>query len=75
MGYTPLAWAAWNGYVAVVELLLSRAGIDPGKPDENGHTPLMVAACGGYEGVVKILLRREDATPISQMNTAKHHFC
>jgi len=36
MGDTPLAWASENGQELVAKMLLSRAGIDPDKPGEDG---------------------------------------
>ena len=63
MGDTPLAWAAWNGHEAVIEILLGREDIDPDKPGEAGRTPLLQAARNGHEGVVRMLLGRDDVNP------------
>jgi ankyrin repeat protein len=55
-GQTPLVWAAGNGYYGVVNLLLTKDGIDPDLNDRNGRTPLWWAAKNGHETVVKLLL-------------------
>ena len=60
---TPLSWAAYNGHEEVVEILLGRKEVNPGKVDKGGHTPLSDAASKGHEGVVKILLEREEVNP------------
>jgi ankyrin repeat protein len=57
-GWTPLMWAAQDGYKDTVEVLLSAGN---GKADveaklSDGWTPLMAAAQGGFEDVVKVLL-------------------
>ena len=46
-----------------MKILLSRDGINPGKPDDYGQTPLSVAAAWGSGGVVKMLLGRDDVNP------------
>jgi hypothetical protein len=44
-GLTPLLWAAGNGYNVVVNLLLTKDGIDPDlKDSQYGQTPLLWAA-------------------------------
>lgn len=54
-GWTPLHYAATNGHLAVMELLLEHhAYIDAGSP--NGTTPLMMAAHYGSPAAVKLLL-------------------
>ncbi|USP73981.1 hypothetical protein yc1106_01255 [Curvularia clavata] len=56
-GLTPLLWAAENGHVSVVSLLLVKYDVDPDwKDSEVGRTPLSWAAEGGHEAVVKSLL-------------------
>jgi ankyrin repeat protein len=56
-GQTPLLWAAGNGYDAVVNVLLTKTGIDPDlKDNECRQTPLSRAAMNGHETVVKLLL-------------------
>ena len=54
-GWTPLHYAATNGHVAIIELLLEQhAYIDAESP--NGTTPLMMAAQYGSPAAVKVLL-------------------
>jgi ankyrin repeat protein len=53
-GQTPLSWAAWGGYEAVVRLLLEK-GADVDSKSKNGRTPLSRAAWGGHEAVVSLL--------------------
>jgi ankyrin repeat protein len=52
-------FAAWNGYEAVVKLLLEK-GADAKSKDSRGQTPLSWAAKGGRrcEAVVKLLLEK-----------------
>lgn len=54
-GWTPLHYAATNGHLAIMELLLEHhAFVDPQSP--NGTTPLMMAAHYGTPAAVKLLL-------------------
>jgi ankyrin repeat protein len=54
-GWTPLHYAATNGHLALIELLLEEhAYIDAESP--NGSTPLMMAAHYGTPASVKLLL-------------------
>ena len=55
MNRDPLAWAASNGQISVVKVLLDH-GVDPLQHDEDGRTPLSLAALNGQTEVVKILL-------------------
>lgn len=61
-GWTPLHYAATNGHLAVIKLLLEEhAYIDAASP--NGTTPLMMAAKYGTPLAVKLLLE-EGADPM-----------
>ncbi|EUC46542.1 hypothetical protein COCMIDRAFT_35895 [Bipolaris oryzae ATCC 44560] len=55
---TPLSWAAENGHVSVVHLLLAKDDSDLNLKDSRlGRTPLSWAVGRGHETVVKLLLQ------------------
>ncbi|KAH6987716.1 hypothetical protein BKA56DRAFT_669332 [Ilyonectria sp. MPI-CAGE-AT-0026] len=66
-GRTPLSFAAENGHIATMKLLLGRgAKVDSmASGVENGRTPLSFAAEGAQEDSVKLLLE-QGANPNSQ---------
>lgn len=73
-GWTPLHYAATNGHLAIMELLLEQhAFIDAESP--NGTTPLMMAAHYGTPAAVKLLLEAgADATMKNQLGLSAIDF-
>ncbi|ATB29679.1 hypothetical protein MEBOL_003134 [Melittangium boletus DSM 14713] len=59
-GMTPLMWAAWNGAVEVVKLLLSQGAVASVK-DARGATALMLAAERGHLEAARQLVSGADA--------------
>lgn len=57
-GHTPLAAAAYHGYVEILGMLL-RSGrpLDPNRRDDRGRTALWWAASGGNSGAVEVLVQ------------------
>ncbi|CAI7644561.1 unnamed protein product [Penicillium bialowiezense] len=51
----PLTWAALNGHVSVVKMLLDH-GVAPLQHDEDGHTPISLAALNGHTEIVELFL-------------------
>jgi hypothetical protein len=56
-GQQPLHYAAENGHLACVEVLLE-AGADARARTWNGYTALHFAAAGGFDGILRALLAR-----------------
>jgi len=80
LGKTPLSYAAQNGLVGAVKMLLERGG-NPNKPDNSRKTPLSFAARSGHDRVVEILLGRtvspdmpdlDGQTPLSYAASGGH---
>ena len=55
-GWTPLSWAACNGYEGVVKLLLATGKVNADSKDYYHRTPLWRAAENGHENIMKLLL-------------------
>jgi ankyrin repeat protein len=56
-GHSPLLWAAYNGYDEIVNLLITKYGVDPDTKDSRlGQTSLSWAVMAGQKSVVKLLL-------------------
>jgi ankyrin repeat protein len=53
-----LIFAVQKGYVAIVELLLAKDGIDQDWEDTYGQTALLIAAKYGLEAMVELLLTK-----------------
>jgi len=66
-GSTALHFAAENGHIRIVELLLD-LGADLEAIDVDGDTPLMCAAIGGNSEVFKMLLSRGADAHITNIN-------
>lgn len=55
-GMTPTLWAAFEGHIDALRLLVARGG-DPDKTDYFGNTALHLAAARGHEFCVKFLVK------------------
>jgi ankyrin repeat protein len=70
---TPLTVACIYSRVEVINLLLTKDGIDVNfNGDLHGETPLMMAVSRGLEEVVKSLLARDDLKPNITCNSGHH---
>jgi ankyrin repeat protein len=69
-GYTPLHWAAENGFVPFAKLLLSK-GADPGAATRDGWTPLDLAKTEGHTEMEALLsgspARSEKKKPVKPL--------
>ena len=55
-GNTPLHWAALNGHLDIVKLLIERGGAEPTVANNAGHNVLFEAQSANKEDVAKFLL-------------------
>ena len=58
--YTPLVFAAKEGFVEICDTLLKSPDIDVNGQDGNGRTALHHASCAGHARVVELLLRKRE---------------
>jgi len=72
-GWTPLNWAADEGHVDVVRLLLEK-GADVAVANSNGWTPLNLAASNGYIDVVRLLLESVRILSCMTVNVARRRY-
>ncbi|KAJ6149578.1 hypothetical protein N7471_000777 [Penicillium samsonianum] len=80
MNRDPLAWAASNGHLSVVKMLLDH-GVEPLQHDEEGQTPISLAALNGYTEVVKLFLDYSidpnpdigNKIPLTEASYGRHH--
>ena len=62
-GRLPIHFAAEEGHVEVVRLLLKQRDVSPNLTDHQNETALFKAAKNGHEAVVQLLLDQEDVQP------------
>jgi ankyrin repeat protein len=68
-GMTPLNYAAMEGNVEAVKILLSVDGIDVNAGEKMGYTPLHRAASSGHVDVIKALISHKDIDVNKPNNT------
>jgi ankyrin repeat protein len=57
-GFSPLLWAARDGYESVVRLLLERQDVTADAKTADGDTALTWASANGHEAMVRLLLEK-----------------
>lgn len=62
-GWTPLSWAARQGYESIARWLLEKKDVDPDSVDNNGRTPMSWAAEKGHLLLVELLLATRGVDP------------
>jgi tetratricopeptide (TPR) repeat protein len=60
-GSTALHYAARNGHLAIVQLLLEQNGININPKDNKGRTPLVKAVEGKHHEIVRLLLHHKES--------------
>ncbi|RYP19648.1 hypothetical protein DL765_003241 [Monosporascus sp. GIB2] len=70
-GWTPLLWAAMEGYEAIAKLLLDTGKVDPDVKAKDGGTPLLLAAVKGHETIAKLLLDTGKIDPDIKDNSGR----
>lgn len=68
VGRSPLSYAAEEGHLAMLELLLRQPGVNVNLRDDKGRTPLFHAATHGREAIVARLLETPLVDSISRDN-------
>ena len=66
-----MSYAAEEGALGIVKLLLDYEDVDPNSPDGDCRTPLSFAAEQGAQSVVKLLLKRVEIEPDSPDNDGR----
>ena len=64
-GMSALHWAARNGHIRLVELLLRQENIRRNSKDSNDQTPMLGAAENGFVDIVKLLSPADDGKLLS----------
>ena len=67
-GPRPIHWASRNGHVAVVDILMSKAGVSVDATDHKGLTPLMMACMFGRSMMAAYLLGKGAAPHLTDIN-------
>lgn len=73
-GFTPLSYAARNGRLSVVKLLLKTGGASANARNRNGSIPLYEALSGGTNrhSIIKELIPKTSPTEIEGLSTGKN---
>ncbi|OBT78240.1 hypothetical protein VF21_03031 [Pseudogymnoascus sp. 05NY08] len=71
LGRTPLSWAATEGQVEIVKLLVERDDVEVDSKDLNGRTPLSWAARWGHEATTKLLVGLDGVDADTKDKTGK----
>ena len=63
---TLLHWAGWNGWLDVVQVLLTEYHFDPLAEDDDGETVLHKACYFGYTEIARYLITRWNMDPLNE---------